>query len=120
METQEKSLKDILEIVNFIKDNAASKEELAEIKVNMATKEELAMVKEDLAIVKVTMATKEDLDELRQEMKSDFNQLITTVDHYAKKSDDYFQEMKVLSHKVNRHEDWIHLVAKELELSLEY
>ncbi len=62
------------------------------------------------------VATKQDLEELR----GDFNNLQTAVDAYAKKADAYFQEMVMLSHKVDRHEKWFHQIAEKLGLKLEY
>jgi len=47
-------------------------------------------------------ATKEDLRDLAT--KSDINELLNSVDAYAHKADTYFQEMVMLSHKVDRHE----------------
>jgi hypothetical protein len=52
--------------------------------------------------------------------KSDLNSLIDAVDAYAKKSDAFFQEMVMLSHKVDRHEKWFHQVADKLGIKLEY
>jgi ATP phosphoribosyltransferase regulatory subunit HisZ len=67
-------------------------------------------------------ATKEDLKEAVSELstKTDFNNLLGAVDAYAKKADSYFQEMVMLSHKVDRHEKWLHLVAEKLGIKLEY
>jgi len=53
-------------------------------------------------------------------MKKDFIDLQTSVDSYAKRADTYFQEMVALSHKVDRHEKWIHQVAEKLGVKLEY
>jgi len=52
--------------------------------------------------------------------KSDFNDLQTSVDAYAKKADGYFQEMLMLAHKVDRHEKWLLQIAEKLGLKLEY
>lgn len=52
--------------------------------------------------------------------KSDINNLLTAVDAYAKKADTYFQEMVMLSHKVDRHEKWFHLLADKLGVKLDY
>jgi len=60
--------------------------------------------------------TKQDFEEL----KEDFRNLQISVDAYAKKADDYFQEMVMLSHKVDRHEKWFHLIADKLGIKLEY
>jgi len=60
------------------------------------------------------------IDKRFDEMKKDFNDLQTSVDAYAKKADTYFQEMVVLSHKVDRHEKWIKQIAEKLGIKLEY
>jgi len=52
--------------------------------------------------------------------KTDIDNLLNAVDAYAKKADSYFQEMVMLSHKVDRHEKWLHLVAEKLGIKLEY
>ena len=52
--------------------------------------------------------------------KSDVDNLTNAVDEYAKKADTYFQEMVMLSHKVDRHEKWFHQVAEKLGIKLEY
>lgn len=64
--------------------------------------------------------TKLDFENFRDEYKKDFNNLLTAVDEYAKKADNYFQEMVMLSHKVDRHEKWLHQVAEKLGIKLEY
>ncbi len=52
--------------------------------------------------------------------KSDVNGLMTAIDAYAKRADAYFQEMVMLSHKVDRHEKWFHQIAEKLGIKLEY
>ena len=52
--------------------------------------------------------------------KSDFNNLLTAVDAYAQKADTYFQEMVMLSHKVDRHEKWLLEIAEKLGIKLKY
>ena len=67
-------------------------------------------------------ATKEDLEEAIKNLstKEDFTNLLNAVDDYAKKADTYFQEMVMLSHKVDRHEKWIQQIAEKLGIKLEY
>ncbi len=65
---------------------------------------------------RAVFATKQDFDELRK----DFSTLATSVDTYAKKADTYFQEMVMLSHKVDRHEKWIKQIAKKAGVQLSY
>lgn len=62
------------------------------------------------------VATKLDLDDLKKE----FSKLMTAVDNYANKADTYFQEMVMLSHKIDRHEKWFQQIADKLGLKLEY
>ncbi len=53
---------------------------------------------------------------LKDKIRKDFSNIQTSVDAYAKKADTYFQEMVMLSHKVNRHEKWLRQVAEKLEI----
>jgi uncharacterized coiled-coil DUF342 family protein len=64
--------------------------------------------------------TRETLEDFREEMRKSFSDLQTSVDAYAKKADTYFQEMVMLSHKVERHEKWIRQLAEKLGIKLEY
>lgn len=65
-------------------------------------------------------ATKEDLEFFKEEMKKSFSDLQTAVDAYAKKADTYFQEMLMLSYKIERHEKWFHQIAEKIGVKLEY
>jgi hypothetical protein len=65
-------------------------------------------------------ATKEDFESFREEMRNSFSDLQTAVDTYAKKAEAYFQEMVMLTHKVDRHEKWLHQIAEKLGIKLEY
>lgn len=65
-------------------------------------------------------ATKADLEGMKDDLREDFSKLETSVDNYAKKADTYFQEMVALSHKVDKHEKWLHQIAEKLGIKLEY
>ena len=67
-----------------------------------------------------TFPTKEDFESFREEMRKDFSNLQTSVDSYAKKADNYFQEMLALANKIDRHEKWLHQLAEKLGVKLEY
>ena len=73
------------------------------------TDQKLIELDEGIKDVKERMATRED-----------FNNLQVSVDSYTKKADTYFQEMVMLTHKVDRHEKWFHQVAEKLGIKLEY
>jgi hypothetical protein len=62
-------------------DIANLRDEMAVLRDQMATKEELAAVKNDVAAVKDQMATKDDLVAIRNEMatKNDLSCLVTTM-----------------------------------------
>ena len=53
-------------------------------------------------------------------LKESFDDLATAVDKYAQKADAFFQELVMLSHKVDRHEKWLHQIAEKLGIKLEY
>jgi hypothetical protein len=55
-----------------------------------------------------------------EELTEHFSSLQSSVDGYAKRADAYFQEMTVLSTKVERHERWLHQVADKLGLKFEH
>jgi len=61
----------------------------------------------------------EDLKENKAD-KKDIRDLTSAVDAYAKRADDYFQEMIMLGHKVDRHEKWIQQIAGKLDIKLSY
>ncbi|KPJ54989.1 hypothetical protein AMJ47_02940 [Parcubacteria bacterium DG_72] len=69
---------------------------------------------------KKVFPTKVDFESFKDEMKKDFSDLQTSVDNYAKKADGYFQEMLMLSNKINRHEKWLLQIAEKLGIKLEY
>lgn len=60
------------------------------------------------------------VDKRFDEIKSDFNNLLTAVDAYVQKADTYFQEMVMLSHKVDRHEKWLQEIAEKIGVKLKY
>jgi uncharacterized coiled-coil DUF342 family protein len=66
-------------------------------------------------------ATKEDLREAVGNLttKDDFSKLFSAVDAYAAKADAYFQEMVMLSHKVDRLEKWILQIAEKAGIQLQ-
>ena len=63
---------------------------------------------------------KEDFEEFKEEIRKDFSNLLTSVDTYAHKANGYFQEMVMLTHKVDRHEKWLLEIAEKLGVKLKY
>ena len=68
---------------------------------------EVFATRADLQAAVSTLATKDDI-----------NELLNSIDGYANKADTYFQEMVMLSHKVDRHERWILQLAEKLGVTL--
>jgi len=60
------------------------------------------------------------VDKRLTELDNNFNKLTNAVDAYAQKADTYFQEMVMLSHKVDRHEKWLLEIAEKLGIKLKY
>jgi len=70
----------------------------------------------EVFITKDEAVTKNDLEDLR----SDIRNLQKSIDNNAIKADKYFQEMVMLSHKVDRHEKWLLQIADKMGIKLEY
>ena len=77
-------------------------------------------IKKLIKAQKEVFATKEDLMQMKEEIRKDYSDLLSSVDAYAKKADTFFQEMVMLTHKVDRHEKWIQQIAEKLGIKLEY
>ncbi|MBI4459840.1 MAG: hypothetical protein HY648_07255 [Acidobacteria bacterium] len=63
-------------------------------------------------------ATKEDLRVAVDDLSGKMDDVLNAVDAYANKADTYFQEMVMLSHKLDRHERWILQLAERLGVTL--
>lgn len=127
---QQNKIDDVLEIVSYIKDNAASRADLSEVKgdlsdlgkkvgsieAKMATKEDIGRLSLEIVNIKETMVTKDELHEIDEK----FNKLIDSIDRLTKKVDDYLQETVSASRALKRHENWIQQLAAKLEIKLEY
>jgi hypothetical protein len=92
---------------------------------NLATKKDInerfdSVDKRFDVVAKELFATRDDLEKFKTEIQVSFSNLQTSVDAYAKKADAYFQEMVMLSHKVDRHEKWLLAMAEKLGMKLEY
>lgn len=66
-------------------------------------------------------ASREEMKEMISNLvtKDEFNDLQTSVDAYAKRADTFFQEMVMLSHKVDKMDKWIHQIAQKVGIKLE-
>ncbi|MBI3626482.1 hypothetical protein HY224_00355 [Candidatus Uhrbacteria bacterium] len=105
-ETIKSQVKDILEIVTFIKDNSASKQDLNDLR--MATKQDLTNLRIDLC---ETLATKEEL----QNVKSD---LIGHIDGLARQVEKFDGELTAKQGLIDRHENHIKGLAKHIGFNL--
>ena len=110
--------------------------DIQKLKKVLATKEDLDKfsvrafetfsTKEDLDKFSVrafeTFATKEGLENFvtKDEFREAISGLHTAIDAYAQKVDVLAQEMIMLAHKVDRHEQWLHQIADKLGIKLEY
>ncbi len=77
-------------------------------------------IKKLIEAQKEVFATKEDLEQMKDEIRKDYSDLLSAIDAYAKRADTYFQEMLMLSQKVDRHEKWLQQIAEKLGIKLEY
>lgn len=63
-------------------------------------------------------ATRNDFSSLILDLKRDVGSYSKLVDSFAKQSETYHQEMLVLNHRVDRSEQWIHIVADKIGVKL--
>ncbi len=62
----------------------------------------------------------DNIDSRFNDLSSQFSDLQKSVDAYAKKADTYFQEMVMLSHKVDKIEKWVLQMADKMGMKLQY
>ncbi len=67
---------------------------------------------------KEVFATRTEIEGRFDTLKQDFSILQTSIDVYSQKADTYFQEMVMLSNKVERHERWLKEIAQKLGIEL--
>jgi hypothetical protein len=141
--TQEnnKTINEILETVNFIKENAVTRDDLKRETDKLATKEELNGVIETVNFIKDKAATKQETNNLaskddlrneitlaKQEIKDEINQnidekitkakneIITKVDEFITLHQKLEQELSALQSKYNRLEGQMQKVLAHLQL----
>jgi uncharacterized protein with von Willebrand factor type A (vWA) domain len=104
--------KEISELIEYLD------QKFAKIESALATKADKADVR-NLIEMKADKADIQNLVDIKAD-KTDIQNLLDAIDGYAQKADTFFQEMVMLSHKVDRHEKWIQQIAKKLGVDLEY
>ncbi len=87
-------INDVLEIVQFIKENAASKQDLIALEVRFDKK----------------------IDVVRDEMKEMKNELIGHIDSFTKLYEKLDHELVALQEKYDRHEELLQKLFKRLQL----
>ena len=73
---------------------------------------------QDIQKLAQVFATKAELEAAVSKLMAMNNEILNAIDAYANKADTYFQEMVMLSHKVDRHERWILQIAEKLGVTL--
>jgi len=102
----EKNVEDILESVNFIKDNAASKKDLEKF----PTKDDLKSVEDKVD------RFEEKVDNLPT--KDDYSTLVSTVDALIKRYDMNLQETTSMKARMDRLENMVNKIANKVDIEL--
>ncbi len=110
---QENTIKDILEIVEFIRDHAASKEDL----LQFATKEDLRQVEQRLETKIDTLETK--VDTLETKVDTLKHDIINHIDGFIGLHQKLEAELIALHGKYQRLESFIQQLAKHVHFQLE-
>lgn len=126
---QEQNIKDILDIVTFVKDNAATKEELDKFATKedldrFATKEDLKIVKDEIKEDLKSFATKEDLSTVKDEimdkveyrLKETKDEIMTQIDGLIVLVKNFQAELAALRSKQERMEIVLKKVTDFLKL----
>ena len=113
-QTSDPTIKDVMEVVEFIRDNAATKDDIK----NFATKDDLKNLatKDDLK----NFATKDDLQNFatRDDLRNAKDEMIGHIDGFIKLHKDMDTEIAALKSSYQRHEDQISQIVRHLGLQL--
>jgi len=92
----------------------------------MATKDDIVFLDKRIDAVIDEMATKDDIarldarmDALERKFDDRFNKVMTAIDALTKAVTDLRLEYMVINTQLNRHEEWIRLLAKKMGVKLE-
>lgn len=118
-----KVLKDILETVVFIKDNAASKADLAAFEERMASKADLERfaTKEDLAAFELRVATKEDLAVFatKEDLRAMKNEVMTHLDALVVGHKKFVVELAAVQYNYRHLDTQLQQLAKHVNFSFQ-
>ncbi|MBD3311007.1 MAG: hypothetical protein GF349_00740 [Candidatus Magasanikbacteria bacterium] len=118
--TNEPTIKDIWEVVSFIKNNGATQDDIAGINSRMTTKDDInelrTELKNDIENIHTdiydthsTMATKKDINELR-------NEIVEHVDYLVKFDNEQKSQISSISLRQDRTEKKLDLVIEKNNL----
>ncbi len=89
---------------------------------NMSTKDELqdfkTTTKDELAAINANMATKDELQNGLSELNEKIDNIYKLLDSDIDKRTEDEMERASLTNQVNRHEDWIHVIAQKTNVEL--
>lgn len=117
--------KEISELIEYLDQKFAKIESALATKADKTDIQRLIETKADKTDIRNLIEMKADKADIQNLVetkadKADIQNLLDAIDGYAQKADTFFQEMVMLSHKVDRHEKWIQQIAKKLGVELEY
>ncbi|MBD3311016.1 MAG: hypothetical protein GF349_00785 [Candidatus Magasanikbacteria bacterium] len=100
------TIKDVYEIIQFMSENAANKDDLANMATkddikNMATKDDIASIHRELDEIHNTMATRRDLNELRLEITEHVDFLVKNDTALALRQDKTEKKLDLIIRKNN-------------------
>ena len=104
---QEQTLQDILEIVQFLRDNSVTKSEFNERMGGVENRlggveNRLDKVEDQVILIKLDMATKKDIQDVRDELQEVKSDLMDHIDGFAKRQDVTDTEVAALRHAYQR------------------
>jgi len=109
--------KDYSELIEYLDGKFTNIDgQLSDLKEGKADKSDVANLAQRM------FSVEEKIENLQENMadKEDVNKLLNAIDASAKREATDIEEMASLSHKVDRHDKWLHQAAQKLDIKLEY
>ena len=120
---QEQTMNDILNIVEFLKDNMVTRDEFNDLKDKMVTRDEFNDLKDNMVTKGEFYSFKEDIvtkNEFRQTLTETKTEIMSHVDRFIVLHQKLDTELVALRAKYDRLEGFVKQLARHANITLEY
>ena|SRR3989338_9533995 len=120
---QEQTMNDILNIVEFLKDNMVTRDEFNDLKDKMVTRDEFNDLKDNMVTKGEFYSFKEDIvtkNEFRQTLTETKTEIMSHVDRFIVLHQKLDTELVALRAKYDRLEGFVKQLARHANITLEF